>query len=269
MAGLFKAERTKNMKRILHLPVAPHRIPSIKLLPLVITIGLSFGDAAVALAGYIPPVNSEPPSGSSSTDGVRGCFSRDREINVGLVALAPQSRVGQTISTRPTFVWYVPDTESFAMELLLYKLMPNNQYELEHKAQLQSAQGFMSYTLPEDVLELAVGERYVWQVVQICDPDDLSNAVASGAEFEVVSPPANLADMPTDDRVEQANRYAEAGFWYDALALVSVSPVDPSAEAFRGQLLTDLAELEAAYEQMSDLQVVPYSQQLKQLIVLP
>lgn len=256
------------MKRIPHLPpIAPNVAQASKLLSVAVALGCSFGNVSAALADYVPPVDASAPSGDSTSTGTRGCDSLDPQNTI--TTLAPRQHVGQTANTRPTFVWYVPNTESFLMELQLYKMTPNGRHELERKVQLQTSHGFMSYTLPENEPELAVGERYVWQVVQFCDGDDLAAAAVSSAEIEVVSSPAHLTDTPTTNRIEQANRYAEAGLWYDALALISVPPADASAEAFRNQLLTDLAELEAVYEQMSGSQALLYSEQLKQITMLP
>jgi hypothetical protein len=49
----------------------------------------------------------------------------------------------------------------------------------------------------------------------------------------------------TGEPVQQAEQYVAAGLWYDAIAVLSQTPVSPAAAAYRSELVGDLAELAA------------------------
>lgn len=158
-----------------------------------------------------------PPSGRSA--GGRGCgTTMPSQSNVpNLILLAPQGSK-QTVSTRPTFVWYVRDATPVSMEFRLYAQTENNRYQLIKEEQFQSSRGIMVMTLNQTVPELAIG-KYRWQVVLVCDLARPSSNLFATSEIEVVSVPADLKTRlgQTSDRKAQALLYAQANFWYDAL----------------------------------------------------
>ncbi|NJL35469.1 MAG: DUF928 domain-containing protein [Leptolyngbyaceae cyanobacterium SM1_4_3] len=82
-------------------------------------LGLVLLTAPYALADYVPPSEPSSPQESTSSTGRRG--GCDGEAETELTALAPQSYVGQTISTHPTFAWFIPDTQPFQVEFRLFE----------------------------------------------------------------------------------------------------------------------------------------------------
>jgi hypothetical protein len=136
----------------------------------------------------------------------------------------------------------VQDTQPYELKFKLYKLTAQKPRQLVYETQLQTQPGIMQLTLPQDQFGLTIGERYEWQVIMICDPNSPSQSAVASAEMEAVALPAALKPQLAVDR-NSSQVYAEAGFWYDALAaaLQSDSTTRPATIA----LLEDLAVLEA------------------------
>lgn len=218
---------------------------------------------------YVPAGPSAPrdPTGSSGTRG--SCGATSTVTPTVLTALAPKSHVGKTLSTRPTFVWYVPDTQPYKVEFRLYGLDNTGRYRQQiARQELNSSAQIMQFTLPQDAAGLKVGQTYLWQVAVLCNPKDPSKDQVVTAEIEVISPPnalkANLSQ--TRDRLQRARLLAAAGIWYDAL---SELPEDNQGRSDRLALLASLAQFEgtfttpAAKEQKTKLEQIIASYQSK------
>lgn len=207
-------------------------------------IALSLLLAPPAWANYSPPDDLSAPRGGTTTTGRRGgCLG----MTESLTAIAPRSHVGQTLSPRPTFTWFVSEPEALPIEFQLYAASPTGETELVYAAELQSAPGMMTLALPETQPALQPGQRYLWQVILFCNPNSPSSAVVSEAELELgqASPELTAALAAASDPADRATLLGEAGFWYDAIAQ-TVSESTPAAQAAQTALLTDLAELEAS-----------------------
>ncbi|MEO1297140.1 MAG: DUF928 domain-containing protein [Cyanobacteria bacterium J06636_16] len=201
--------------------------------------GLTLPESARA---YTPPSDSRIPDSDHTGGGVRGCGGE-------LAALAPRLyHSGQTLSPRPTFVWYVLQEEPQPLELHLYRYKTDGALEEVFIKDIgQSAQGYMAYSLPSDQADLAVGETYLWQVMLYCDESLEEVDSWSTADIEVVAPSPELTAGLPDAPLQRAETYAQSGYWYDAIATV-YDATSPAAKAFRQSLLLDLADLETPPE---------------------
>ncbi len=205
---------------------------------------LSIVITQAALAEYQPPPDQRPPGGYTSTTGPRGGCEASQ--GTSLTVLAPQRHVGRTVSTHPTFAWFVPDIKPFALEFTLYELNPGSVLKLAQKISLQSSPGIMQLSLPKDKPGLAVGQRYLWQVAMICDHNHPSSDLVAKAEIEVVEMPPDLKrTLFTEmDRLKIADLHAEAGLWYDALHAALEPTKDSRLGEVASTLLENLAKLE-------------------------
>lgn len=162
-----------------------------------------------------------PPSGRSS--GGRGCGTVAQTVQSdipSLILLAPQGS-SKTVSTRPTFAWFVRDTAPVSMEFRLYAQAENNRYKLLKEIKddrFKTVPGVMMLSLAQITPELAIG-RYRWQVALVCDRSHPSSNLFADSELEVVPIPLDLKARlaKTSDLFSQASLYAQANFWYDAL----------------------------------------------------
>lgn len=191
---------------------------------------------------YAPPSDSQLPESDHTGGAVRGGDTRSCGGNVA--ALAPRlHHNGQTLSPRPTFVWYVLQENPQPLEFHLYRYKADGQLEtLLINFIGQSTQGYMAYTLPSEQPDLIVGETYLWQVALYCDDNLEEIDTWSTADIEVVAPPEQMVELP-DDPLQRAQVYAQSGYWYEAIALV-YDAISPEAKAFRQSLLLDLADLD-------------------------
>ncbi|MEA5464078.1 DUF928 domain-containing protein [Leptothoe sp. PORK10 BA2] len=193
---------------------------------------------------YSPPANPTPPNRTTGGGTRGGC---DSPAAISLTALAPQAHAGQTASTWPTLTWYIADENPYPVQLQLYRYTSSNpvetQLERVHFFDLGPSQpGWMSFTLPTSLPPLNVGETYRWKVILQCSASQPSKNKIDEADLQVVPLPIGM--VTTTDPVQQAQQFAAAGLWYDAIAVISQSSA-ASAVAYRRDLVASLAELEA------------------------
>jgi Domain of Unknown Function (DUF928) len=194
---------------------------------------LLLGLSLLPVAALADDPDQAPPSGRSS--GGRGCGTTMPTVQSdvpGLILLAPQTDP-KTVSTRPTFAWFVRDAAPVSLEFRLYAQADNNRYQLIKEIkddQLKTSPGIMVLSLAETNPELAIG-RYRWQVVLVCDRSRPSSNLFADAELEVVPTPTDLKTRleKTPDPFSQALLYTQANFWYDALGIALSSSSNPTA----------------------------------------
>ncbi|HEY9897268.1 MAG TPA: DUF928 domain-containing protein [Candidatus Sericytochromatia bacterium] len=179
-------------------------------------VGLCFMPA-IALADD----DKAPPSGRSS--GGRGCGSSTLPAaNVpALILITPEGQSGQTVSTRPTFAWFVRDAAPVPLEFRLYE-QDGDRFVLVQAIKddrLRSAPGIMVLSADDGLPELTVGKRYRWQVELVCNPSRPSSNLFAEATMEVVPLQAGLKTQlaRSRDQLDRAKLYAQANLWYDVL----------------------------------------------------
>ena len=211
---------------------------------------LSLGIHHAALAEYKKTAENDAPQGNETTiTGSRGVGSCGEEAVTSLTALAPYGHMGKSASTHPTFAWYIPDLEAYPVKFRLYEYdatKRNGQGKTIAKETLSSTQGIMTYSLPSDFPGLTAGQKYIWRVVLVCNPNSPSQSLLVGTGINIVSQTPEIVSQlnNTSNRTAKADIYAEAGLWYDALAEVAVDADDPQAKAFTNQLIKQLIEVE-------------------------
>jgi Domain of Unknown Function (DUF928) len=200
----------------------------------------------IAKADYKPPSNQRkaPQNTHTGSGTTRGCEG-------GIISptiLASHNFMGQTISTHPTLVWFIPDSQPREMKFMLYEYTQEGQYKQIYQKITKTSPGVMTFTLPKNEPPLKINQTYVGQVVIFCDPNSPSTALFDQVHFEVVNIPDNLQDLLTNasSSLEKANVYAAFGLWYDALSeAVKLVPSGQLGEVGK-LLLKDLINQEKA-----------------------
>jgi hypothetical protein len=213
-------------------------------------LGLCFLPA-IALADD----DKAPSSGRSS--GGRGCGSSTlpAAANVpALILITPNGQSGQTVSTRPTFAWFVRDAAPVPLEFRLYE-QDGDRFVLVQAIKddrLRSAPGIMVLSAENGLPELTVGKRYRWQVELVCNPSRPSSNLFAEAAIEVVPLQAGLKTQlaQSRDHLDRAKLYAQANLWYDVLK-AAFTPLRSTArlQALRLSVL-DRVALDAAERQL-------------------
>ena len=166
-----------------------------------------------ALADYKPPVEQEPPSDytKSGTAGSRGGCQGSEAIPLTL--LTPQTHIGQTASTHPTFAWFVPTSENVSMEFRLFEYDLNNKpTKLIVALSIPLSSAKIRKISLSDKYSLTVRKKYLWQIAIDC-PDSQLDLIAR-ADIKVVS--SSLTE-PALSSSKLAETYAQLSLWYDAL----------------------------------------------------
>lgn len=203
---------------------------------------LLFAFIPIALAGYVPPREQKSPSDYSKLGGSRNekCSTAN---DIPLTIIAPQAYVGQTVSTAPTFVWFVGNNSE--TEFRIFEFISDKKVEQIGQTIKQQADssGVIKLSLAQENIKLTVGKKYLWQLKTTCTND---TSEIQKAEFEVVEMSSDLAKALSTkiDSYEKANLYAEEGFWYDALDEVLKLSDNGKLGQLGSTLLQDLAKFE-------------------------
>ncbi|MBD2100198.1 DUF928 domain-containing protein [Leptolyngbya sp. FACHB-261] len=184
---------------------------------------------------YYPPDRGAPPSTSGGATR-SSCVSGDKP----LTALVAADRPGLTTLARPSFFLYVPSTQAQTAEFVLKDDSGDEVYRTI--LSLPSQPGVMSFSLPANSPSLEVNKDYRWYFSLICQPENrLEDVFVSAWVRRVVPSPAWLGELRQAAPKERSDRYAQAGFWSDALAILAelrrTSPQDSSLAAAWNRLL--------------------------------
>lgn len=204
-----------------------------------------------------------PPRTNGRSGGTRGCEAREAIASTlpALLLLTPNQTPAKITANRPTFAWVVRDAAPHPLTFRLYRYEANGQTPrlVMQNNRLISQPGIMVMALPEPML--MVGQRYLWQVELICDPNRPSGNVFAEADIEVVATEPALAMQlakASSDR-DRAPLYARAGLWHDALKmmLLSQSPTSASKSMLDEQTMTLLQQMVITDSELTNLKSSP------------
>ncbi len=202
-----------------------------------------------ALQFVLPKLSSDRGAPGKRGEGAsRTCESENRLAS--LTALIPQYQatqagqanqiIGQTTQAHPLFAFYIPiaaaEVASVDLTLLVLNDAGEVLYELPVEAPNQT--GVVTVQIPESLPELALGQRYQWYLAMDYACSE-GNSLATNLDYvsgwiERQALPSELSPDQLNqlDLAEQAQLYAQQGFWFDALAaVIAQRRADPSDEA--------------------------------------
>ncbi len=204
---------------------------------LIISFSALIGITSVVLGGgkakadYIPPQEQEAPSDyiKSMAAGHRGdvnsnnsvCGTKSKSL---LTLLAPQTHVGQTVSTNPTLTWFVPEPEKVALEFRLFEYDRQGRPSklIKTITNIEQSSRLQKVSLSQYEEKLKVNHKYLWQLSAYCQYSSIqSQNIAdfqARADFKVVEKPASWEEKSISELSNvSVEAYASSGFWYDAL----------------------------------------------------
>jgi len=190
-----------------------------------------------------------PSAGAGTSVRVTGGSRGSGADAVTLDVLAPDP-VGITTEEQPSLFWYQSKPANARFELTLLqdnKPKPLVQVMVERSTKA----GIQRLKLADQGVKLSPGIEYQWVVALVKDPDNRSlDQVASGAikRIEVSAELKEKLAKATPDT--KAGIYAEAGIWYDALAILSdqieAQPANKALRDTRADLLQQVGLKAAA-----------------------
>lgn len=181
--------------------------------------------------GYVPLGNRPRPQRTQG-GGSRGCPNTQP---VALQLLIPSNHTARTTLSHPTFAWQLSALPPLPLQFALTEEGASKPILVQELAVKHA--GVMQFTLPSKAKGLEVGKEYRWTVSLICNAERPSeNAYARGWVERITTDTTVLQQLAaTKSTYQKAVTYAQAGIWYDSLAmLLNIPPhsadLVPSAE---------------------------------------
>jgi len=183
---------------------------------------------------YQPPRRGAP--GGRVGGGTRG---PSRALPL-LYALVPD-HVGVTAEEQPPLVWYLSKATSFPLEFTVLEGIGVEPL-LEVLLSSPAEPGIQIIPLAQYDLKFETGKTYQWFVSLIPDPARRSKDIIAGGMLEVERLPENIVEAVNQATPQEATKLlAKAGFWYDAMGVVShgiqANPADRDLHDVRAALL--------------------------------
>jgi LysM repeat protein len=145
-----------------------------------------------------------------------------------LVALLPDTNLGQTVADQPTFFWSMPELKPEWQNRKLHSRFRLTEVDAQdididppvYETEFDSGPtGINSLTVPEPI---PVGRNLRWTLIIVCDPDDPDgNEYVKGWIRRVEPSPELSAELEKANLVDYPAIYAKAGLWFDALRYLS------------------------------------------------
>ena len=160
-----------------------------------------------------------------------------------LWALVPD-HVGLSTEAQPQLVWYLSKATAYPLEFTVIDETGVTPI-LEKRLSSPIEAGIHIIRLADYDLKLEKGKTYQWFVSLISDPDHRSTDIIVGGMIQVGDVPASLGENVRNATPVEATRLlAQAGFWYDAMGVISTSiqshPSDAEMHALRASLLEEV-----------------------------
>jgi Domain of Unknown Function (DUF928) len=216
----------------------------------------------VAWNNFQPPEQGVP--GRREGGGTRGleCTATN-----ALTALIPQSTMGQTISAKPIFFYYVPVALDKTVQFELADETDKTVYKKSFRM-VTSRAGIVSVSLGSDGNSpaLEVGKNYQWYFTIKCNPKKYRDEVLVSGWINrtaVASTVKTELDRSPDSRAK-LSIFAKQGLWYEYLATLAQlrveSPSDASLALKWSEALSSVELGKIAQEPLVPSQLTPISQ---------
>ena len=198
---------------------------------------------------FVPPVTKNPRQSQGA--GSRGCAEETLGQNLVTLLIPSQDYIGQTISSHPTFSWYLSQPVEVPMQFTLVEDKRGGGGKTIWEKKIDSPQqGMIHIEIPKDRPELVPGKTYRWTVTLVCNSVQPSAnrylisyiervPITRALEQKLSATGLNHNSLPKtipsgsgleirDLRFAAALRYraslyAESGLWYDAVAALTTA----------------------------------------------
>lgn len=186
---------------------------------------------------YQPPQRGAP--GGRVGGGTRGPMT-DLPL---LLVLAPD-HIGLTSEVQPRLVWYLSKPTVYPLEFTLIDESGVTPI-IEKRLSSPTESGIHIIQLADYDLKLEKGKTYQWFVSLVSDPEHRSADIIGGGMIEVGDVPASLTEeLRNANPVEATRLWGQAGFWYDAIGVISTNiqsdPSDAEMHNVRASLLEEV-----------------------------
>ncbi len=206
------------MKRNRNVPKFPRWINGLAILMMIGMVGQSF----TAFAGGFKPKQGIGKSARRIGLATRGGCSVSA-ASPKLTALVPLDNNGLTMTTHPTFYWFMPQNTYEAAQFRLIRVDEAvKTQETIYSTVIDNTKPnqIQSVTLPtaSDVMPLEAGKDYRWDITLICDPDEPSGNLLAQGWIRYEAPNVDLSQQLKAATPEQSyDLFASNGYWYESV----------------------------------------------------
>ncbi len=194
-------------------------------------------------------VKFRPATSGAASVRVTGGSRGTGDTAITLDVLAPDE-IGVTTQEQPSLFWFQSKPADAKFELTLIqenKIKPIVQVQVDRSTKA----GIQRLKLSEHGAKLTPGVEYQWVVALVTDPNNRSNDLVASGVIKRIEPAADLKEKVSKAAPKSlAGVYAEAGVWYDALAVLSdqieAQPGNNSLRETRSDLLRQVGLKAAA-----------------------
>ncbi|MEG4629650.1 DUF928 domain-containing protein [Microcoleus sp. AR_TQ3_B6] len=151
-----------------------------------------------------------------------------------LTALIPQSTMGQTISAKPTFFYYLPQALDKTVEFELADETDKTLYKKSFRM-VTSRAGVVRVSLDSDDNSpaLEVGKNYQWYFTIKCNAKNhtTDEALVSGWINRTALAPNVKTELDRSPSRAKLSIFAQQGLWYDYLATLALLRMESPSDA--------------------------------------
>jgi hypothetical protein len=175
---------------------------------------------------FQPPEQGVP--GRREGGGTRGLV-----CPTALTALIPQSTMGQTISAKPTFFYYLPVALDKTVQFELADERDKTLYKKSFRM-VTSRAGVVSVSLGSDDNSpaLEVGKNYQWYFTIKCNPKNTTDDVlVSGWINRTALAPTVQTELDRSSDLTKLSIFAQQSLWYEYLATLAQLRIESPSDA--------------------------------------
>lgn len=170
---------------------------------------------------FQPPQDGVP--GRREGGGTRSLGLECPMATTALTALIPQSTMGQTISAKPTFFYYLPVALDKTVQFELADQRDKTLYKKSFRM-VTSRAGIVSVSLASDDNSpaLEVGKNYQWYFTIKCNPKNTTDDVlVSGWINRTALAPTVKTELDRSSDLTKLSIFAQQSLWYEYLATLA------------------------------------------------
>jgi len=207
----------------------------LKLITWSFVAGLVLGPSLSSLgADATAPIYQPPKRGAPG--GRVGGGTRGGQQNTFVLSVLAPDHSGFTTSDQPSLYWFISTATTLPVEITVMDA-DGIQPIVETKLPEPVTAGVHRIRLSDYNVHLKPGAAYRWFVSVVPDADRRSKDITAGGAIERIEMPEALkAKVAQAKKTDLPSIYAEAGIWYDTVAVMSdLIDAAPQDQALRQQ----------------------------------
>jgi len=183
---------------------------------IVCALGLLVGMTQPVLGEFVIPAKSRP--GYRGDGGTRDHNNPPKlcpQMEQPLLALVPQTNLGRTLASHPTFWLYIPGYSKHIDFTLIDEVTGDKIYRTKFNVEFEK--GIISLKLPSAAPSLEVEKQYRWQFVFDCG-DGAKDLFVDGVVERVAASCSLTSQLSSATTlIERIDIYAENGLWHETI----------------------------------------------------